>query len=150
MNMGTTGGYDPRRMKKPMLPQDVGQALVMKNQPPQPGGMDPMGGGMPPGPGMMDPAAMGAAPGGMDPQAAPPGAGMMPPSAIDTMEPFDPATEHSASASRVALAEGIQRAMGVRAPANPRTRPAYNRTQLAQLGLPPAEIDLLDMNDPRG
>jgi len=79
-------------------------------------------------------------------QATPGAAGAI----LDTAEPFDPATEHSASASRVALAEGIQRAMGVRAPTNPRTRPAYNRTQLAQLGLPPAEIELLDMNDPRG
>lgn len=136
MNMGTTGGFDPRRMKKPMLPQEVGAALAMKGQ--QGPGMEP---------GMMPP------PGPMDGPMAPTGAQATPGAAgaiLDTAEPFDPATEHSASASRVALAEGIQRAMGVRAPTNPRTRPAYNRTQLAQLGLPPAEIELLDMNDPRG
>lgn len=147
MNMGTTGGFDPRRMKKPMLPQEVGAALAMKGQPGMGPGMDPGMGGPMDGPPMGPPA------GPMDGPMAPTGAQATPGPAgaiLDTAEPFDPATEHSASASRVALAEGIQRAMGVRAPTNPRTRPAYNRTQLAQLGLPPAEIDLLDMNDPRG
>jgi hypothetical protein len=64
------------------------------------------------------------------------------------VDPFDPAQEHSASATRNALAEGVERAMGVRRPQNPRTRPAYNRTQLAQLGLPEAEISILEQNDP--
>ena len=142
MNSGTTGAYDPRRMKPSPASADVGAALMQKGQMQQ-----GMGGPQ----GMMDPAMM-------DPEMLPEDEMAMmeegeplptPQDAFnDTVEPFDSATEHSASASRNALAEGIQRAMGMSKPSNPRVRPAYNKTQLAQLGLPQSEIELLSMNDP--
>lgn len=145
MMSGMTGAYDPRRMKPSPASADVGAALMQKRQMGAMGG--PMGGH----------AEMGEDP-SMEAMESPEEQAMEPnenhglpapqDALNDTVEPFDPATEHSASASRNALAEGIQRAMGVSKPSNPRTRPAYNKTQLAQLGLPPSEIELLAMNDP--
>lgn len=142
MNSGTTGAYDPRRMKPSPVSADVGAALMQKRQMQGMGGM-PAEMGESPDMEMMESPDMQA----MEPNEA---QGLpMPQDALnDTIEPFDPATEHSSSASRNALAEGIQRAMGASKPSNPRTRPAYNKTQLMQLGLPQAEIELLAMNDP--
>ena len=136
MFAGTTGAADPRRQKPAPMSADVGAALVRKRQ-------------MAEQPTMMDEGSMMPPDAGMPMEGAPMEGAAPPPQQVlaDTVEQFDPETEHSASASRNALAEGIQRAMGLRAPQNPRTRPAYNKTQLAQLGLPPSEIELLSMQE---
>lgn len=89
------------------------------------------------------------------PTAAPRGAPMPTPAAIPApamqqpgTDRFDPANEHSASSTRVALSEAVGRALSVRNPENPRIRTAAERIQLQKLGIPDAEIAMLEANDP--
>lgn len=80
-----------------------------------------------------------------DPLGAMPGA---PPMGVPRPEaPTDPTQEHSATATRVAIGEALQRLPGQRPPTGgPRPTNPANVQQLARLGLPPAEIALLEQS----
>lgn len=61
---------------------------------------------------------------------------------------YDPVSEHSATSTRVALSEAVGRSLSVRAPENPRFRSRFQRQQWKTLGIPDAEIEMLEANDP--
>lgn len=133
MMSGGSGSSNYRKQQPSRVGADVGAALQQRS----------MGGMMP-----------GAAPmAGAPPAAAPEGGGApapMEPAMIGqgTVDGFNPETEHSATSTRVALAEAVGRAMGVRPPQNPRIRSPLQRIQLSKLGLPQSEIEMLEANDP--
>ena len=142
MMSGGSGFSNYRKQRPSQVGADVGSALQQRAT--MGAGMMPPGGG---GPGPM----AGAEPPSGPPGAEPPGAQKMEPSSMvgqGTVDGFDPATEHSATSTRTALAEAVGRAMGVRQPENPRIRSPMQRIQLTKLGLPPAEIQMLEANDP--
>lgn len=139
-----------------MASTDVGGMLVKRRQqqamlgggmgmPPE--GMEPMAEEMGETPGQEmaempprgDPSAMTAAPMAEAPNATLP----------DGDSAYDPAQEHSASASRVALDEAIQRMMGVPQIQNRRVVPK-DAGRLSQLGLPPSEVALLQKSGGMG
>jgi len=139
MMSGGSGFNNYRKQRPSQVGAGVGSALQQRAA---------MAGGMP---GMMPGGAPPMADEDQSPTDADDRAGQsVEPSMIGqgTVDGFDPETEHSATSTRVALSEAVGRAMGVRQPENPRIRSPLQRIQLAKLGLPPAEIQLLEANDP--
>lgn len=134
-----------------MASQDVGAMLMKRRQ--QQAMMDPaMGGGE-----MAEEMAEGQPPGAPE---EPEGMAAMPAEAPTTAQAqmttlpdgdsaYDPTQEHSASASRVALDEAIQRMMGVPQIQNKRVIPK-DTSRLSQLGLPASEVALLEKSGGMG
>ena len=155
---------DPRQTPSP-TPQNVAQMLMQRGggMPASPmaqamgAGMPPMGGMQGPGPddsmmheGMESPGYE-AAEGPEDDEGLGTGGDMggmpmmpqtrMPARGMDG--DYDPSTEHSPSATRVALENAVRQAMGKMQGSEQTQTPSAAREQLLRLGIPPLEVDLI-------
>jgi len=155
---------DPKRTPSP-TPQNVAQMLLQRGggAPPSPMAQAMAGPGMAPGmgPGMdgpgpddsmmhegMESPGYEAAEGDEAMEAGGGMAGMLmrpqtrlPARGMDG--DYDPSTEHSPSATRVALEQAVRQAMGKMQGSEQTQTPSAAREQLLRLGIPPLEVDLI-------